>query len=255
MSKELTNLGITLNENGFITSVDLVDIINYFRAIEKTKAVLQHKDFMKKIKHELKVLESLDLGERNFSLGSYTDKQNQKRPCYLLNKDGMLMMLNSESTIVRYKTVEYINELEEQLKNAKEDKEQLYNVAVSDKELEQRQYEADKVKYALRNVKSLLLDCDYTNLESTVNKILEVQTGLDKKDRYEYYRNMNDTEYKQYVRNYVKNKLNDVMISKPDIMLTIVAKTIQLQLESEAHTTTKRSTSHIISAKDNKSEI
>lgn len=116
MSKELTNLGVTLNNDGFITSVDLVEIINYFRTIEKTKAVLQHKDFMKKIKHELKVLESLDLDERNFSLISYTDKQNREKPCYLLNKDGMLMMLNSESTLVRYKTIEYINKLEEKLK-------------------------------------------------------------------------------------------------------------------------------------------
>ena len=117
MSKELTNLGITLNNDGFITSVDLVEIINYFRDVEKTKAVLQHNDFIKKIRKEIKTLESLGLEPAgNFSFGSYKDKQNQERPCYLLNKDGMLIMLNSESTLVRYKTVEYINKLEEQLK-------------------------------------------------------------------------------------------------------------------------------------------
>ena len=121
MSKELTNLGITLNENGFITSVDLVEIINYFRAIESTeekqKAVLQHKSFMTKIAKELEVLESLGLGgEQNILPSSYINKQNKKQPCYLLNKDGMLMMLNSESTLVRYKTVEYINKLEKKLK-------------------------------------------------------------------------------------------------------------------------------------------
>ena len=57
MSKELTNLNITLSEDGFINSVDLVEIINYFRDIEKTKTMLQHKDFMKKIRKELKTLE------------------------------------------------------------------------------------------------------------------------------------------------------------------------------------------------------
>ena len=116
MSKELTNLGITLNKDGFITSVDLVEIINYFRDVERKETMLQHKDFMTKIRKEIKTLESLGLDERNFSLISYTDKQNREKPCYLLNKDGMLMMLNSESTLVRYKTVEYINKLEKELK-------------------------------------------------------------------------------------------------------------------------------------------
>ena len=123
MSKELTNLGITMSD-GFITSVDLVEIINYFRAFERESGLtgrlqnpLQHKDLLTKIRKEIEVLKNAGLEhEREFTPGSYTDKQNQKRPCYLLNKDGMLMMLNSESTLVRYKTVEYINKLEEQLK-------------------------------------------------------------------------------------------------------------------------------------------
>ena len=124
MSKELTNLGITLNENGFITSVDLVEIINYFRAFERESGLtgrlqnpLHHGDLLKKIRKEIEVLKNAGLEpEGEFAFGSYTDKQNQQRPCYLLNKDGMLMMLNGESALVRYKTVEYINKLEEELK-------------------------------------------------------------------------------------------------------------------------------------------
>ena len=129
MSKELTNLGITLNEDGFITSVDLVEIINYFREEEfnilKDKGLnkknnvtlLTHGDFIKKIKKELEVLKSLGLiGQGNISKSSYINSQNKEQPCFKLNRDGMLQMLNSESTIVRYKTVEYINKLEEQLK-------------------------------------------------------------------------------------------------------------------------------------------
>ena len=268
MENNLTNLGITLNEDGFITSVDLVDIINHFREEEfnilKEKGIskkdevslLMHKNFMAKIKKELEVLESLGLkGELNFKLGLYKDKQNQERPCFKLNRDGMLQMLNSESTIVRAKTIEYINKLEEELKNAKEDNKQLYNVAISDKELEQRQYEADKVKYALRNVKSLLLDCNYTNLENEVNNIINVHTNLKKKDRYEYHRDMNNTEYKQYVRKFVKDKLEEIMVTKKDMLLVMVAKTIQLRLESESHTTTKKSSSHIISAKEKENKV
>lgn len=105
-----------------IKSIELVEIINGFRKIEsetrKSKFIeLRHNDFMTKIKKELEVLKLLDLGgERNFSHGSYIDKQNQARPCFELNRDGMLQMLNSESTLVRYKTIEYINKLESQIK-------------------------------------------------------------------------------------------------------------------------------------------
>jgi phage antirepressor YoqD-like protein len=82
----------------------------------KPKAMLQHKDFLKKIETEVETLKSLDLeGERNFSQSSYVNSQNKTQPCYELNRDSMLMMLNSESTLVRLKTIEYINKLEKQI--------------------------------------------------------------------------------------------------------------------------------------------
>lgn len=112
-----------------ITSVELVDIINDFRKLEsettdKIYVELQHKDFMKKIRKEIEILESLDLGGRgNFSLSSYVNSQNKEQPCYSLNKNGMLQMLNSESALVRYKTIEYINNLEEENRKLKEGQE------------------------------------------------------------------------------------------------------------------------------------
>lgn len=105
-----------------INSVELVEIINQFREIEsstlgKEFKQLQHKDFQKKLRKELDVLSSLGLeGEGNISPSSYTNSQNKKQPCYSLNRDGMLQMLNSESTLVRFKTIEYINKLEEEVK-------------------------------------------------------------------------------------------------------------------------------------------
>lgn len=114
------------NEELRITSLELVDIINQFRKVEsetigKQYKELKHKDFMKKIRKELEVLKTLGLEDKgNFSPGSYIDKQNQERPCYELNRDGMLQMLNSESTLVRYQTIEYINKLEEENKLLRE---------------------------------------------------------------------------------------------------------------------------------------
>lgn len=111
-------------ENGElkIKSTELVDIINDFRKVESETTnsnyvELQHKSFMTKIKNELKVLESLGIGgEQNILPSTYINSQNKVQPCFELNRDGMLQMLNSESALVRYKTIEYINKLEEQVK-------------------------------------------------------------------------------------------------------------------------------------------
>jgi hypothetical protein len=112
-----------------ITSVELVDIINDFRKLESesTKRVyveLQHSDFMKKIRKELYVLKALGVDNGgNISLVEYRDSKGEIRPCYSLNRDGMLQMLNSESALVRYKTIEYINGLEEENRKLKEGQE------------------------------------------------------------------------------------------------------------------------------------
>ena len=133
MENEL--LKLTNDEELKITSVELVDIINQFRQLESSKAnknyvKLKHNDFMVKIRKELEALNSLGLdGERNFSQSSYINTQNKTQPCFILNRDGMLQMLNSESALVRYKTIEYINKLENKLKAISEESkiEQLQN--------------------------------------------------------------------------------------------------------------------------------
>jgi phage antirepressor YoqD-like protein len=121
----MSNLAIIQNQST-IKSTELVDIINEFRKGEGTITELQHKDFMVKIRKELETLKNLHLeGERNFSLTSYIDSQNRTKPCFELNRDSMLQMLNSESTYVRFKTIEYINKLEEKIVQPK-DLEQLF---------------------------------------------------------------------------------------------------------------------------------
>ena len=166
MSKELTNLGITLNNDGFITSVDLVEIINYFRDVERESGLtgrlqnpLQHSDLLKKIRKEIEVLKNAGLiGQGEFTLSSYINSQNKEQPCYLLNRDGMLMVLNGESTLVRYKTVEYINKLEEKLKQL-----QTPSYMIDDKIARAERWIAEeKQRQALcEKVKKLQLKADY----------------------------------------------------------------------------------------------
>ena len=112
----MNNLTIIDNQSK-IKSIDLVEIINQFRLLEEGKAELRHDNFMEKVRKEIEVLKTLGMNSLlNFKESSYINSQNKSQPCFELNRDGMLQMLNSESTYVRYKTIEYINELEKQVK-------------------------------------------------------------------------------------------------------------------------------------------
>lgn len=63
---------------------------------------------------------SKEFTERNFALGSYKDKQNQKRPCYYLTRDGftMLVMGYTGKKALRFKElyIRRFNEMEELIK-------------------------------------------------------------------------------------------------------------------------------------------
>lgn len=104
-----------------IKSMELVEIINDFRKLEseaggKKYFELKHKEFMRKIRNEIDKLKRVGINDqRSFTLVKYVDKKGEERPCYELNRDGMLQMLNSESALVRYKTIEYIRALEERV--------------------------------------------------------------------------------------------------------------------------------------------
>lgn len=98
-----------------MTSLEVVDLINRFRVEEGNTTVKRHADFLASIETEVKTLENVGIStKRNFSLSSYI-KGNRSYKMYILNRDGILQMLNKESAIVRYKTVQYINALEDRL--------------------------------------------------------------------------------------------------------------------------------------------
>lgn len=99
-----------------ITSVELVELINTFRKEEGNTVEKEHYDLIKSINKEVEALKNAGIAQGNFSVGSYKDKQNQERPCYSMNKAGALQMLNKESAVVRYKTVQYIDALEGRIK-------------------------------------------------------------------------------------------------------------------------------------------
>ena len=106
-----------LNTEITMTSLEVVDLINKFREEEGNRAALKHYDFMKSIRKELESLANagVEVAERNISVGSYVDKQNQQRPCYKMSRSWVMQMCNKESALVRYKTQQYIEALEQAL--------------------------------------------------------------------------------------------------------------------------------------------
>jgi phage regulatory protein, rha family len=64
---------------------------------------------------------SKEFAERNFALGSYKDKQNKKRPCYYLTRDGftILVMGYTGKKALRFKElyIKRFNEMEELIKS------------------------------------------------------------------------------------------------------------------------------------------
>ena len=99
-------------------SPEVVDMINRFRAEEGNRKVLRHKNFMASTKKEIEALKNagVEVNGLNIKLVEYTDKKGEKRPCYKMSKSWVLQMCNKESALVRFKTQQYIEALENRLK-------------------------------------------------------------------------------------------------------------------------------------------
>lgn len=69
------------------------------------------------IKNEIEVLNNLGITPQNFVERTYINPKGNNYPCYVLNDEGMLQILNKESTFVRYKTTKLIKELKEENAN------------------------------------------------------------------------------------------------------------------------------------------
>ena len=119
-----------MNSEIKMTSKEVVDLINEFRAEEGNRKELQHKDFMKSIRKELESLANagVEVNERNISPVEYIDNKGKKRPCYQMDRSWILKMCSKESALVRYKTQQYIEALEKA--NLKLDKKQELQLAI-----------------------------------------------------------------------------------------------------------------------------
>lgn len=107
-----------LNNEVRITSVELVELINQFRVEEGNLASKRHDVLLRDIRNEIDTLTKAGINAHNFVEVSYTDGKGEERPCFSMNKAGVLQILNKESAVVRFKTVQYIEKLQKEKKDS-----------------------------------------------------------------------------------------------------------------------------------------
>lgn len=72
----------------------------------------KHAHVMRDIRNESEKLG--ELSEGLFTESTYTDKQNQQRPCYTLTKRGAMQLALKYDAITRYKILDHVEKLEEE---------------------------------------------------------------------------------------------------------------------------------------------
>lgn len=99
---------ILRNQKKYISSLELLEEINFFRKQEGNRTKLKHNDLLKIIRDEF----GEEIAEGNISLGSYKDKQNQLRPMFELTISQAKQVLVRESKVVRKAVIKKLDEIE-----------------------------------------------------------------------------------------------------------------------------------------------
>ncbi|MCR1851106.1 ORF6C domain-containing protein [Paeniclostridium sordellii] len=137
-----------------MTSLELVYIINKFREEEGNRTLKRHDDMLKSIRKEIELLENAGIKDvGNFSEISYKDSYDRRKPCYKMNKAGIMQMLNKESALVRYKTQQYIERLENRLKQPSKRLSPMQLLKLQYKALEEQDQKIEEVKEDLKDFK------------------------------------------------------------------------------------------------------
>jgi hypothetical protein len=101
-----------LVKNESITSLQLLEKINDFREKENNRKNLRHKDLLAVIRNEFEQ----EITERKISLSEYRDKTGRKLPMFILTLSQAKQVLVRESKFVRRAVIQYIEKLENYIK-------------------------------------------------------------------------------------------------------------------------------------------
>lgn len=113
-NKQLEKLN---HKNGYITSLELLEQINFFRKQDGNKTELQHKTLLEIIRDEF----DEEIREQKILLSFYKKETGngaiREYPMYILTYDQGKQVLIRESVAVRKAVIKYIKSLEEKTKN------------------------------------------------------------------------------------------------------------------------------------------
>lgn len=101
-----------------MTSLELVEQINFFREKEGSKNKLLHKNLMAVIRDEFQE----EINELKIQPVEYRDKKGEKRPMFILTLSQAKQVLVRESKYVRRAIIQYIEKLEQALRKPKQTK-------------------------------------------------------------------------------------------------------------------------------------
>lgn len=216
----------------------------------------QHKHVIEKIRNYIDLIP--EINGSNFRLVEYVDSKGEKRPMYDMDRQGFSMLVNkftgNKATIFTYKYMMAFERLAELVELLSQENDEFYQIAISDEGQLEREYKADKIKYAVRNIEMILYSVKYTELEDTINKIINIHTHLKKKDRYEYHKGLTNTEYKKRIMAIIDEKLDKILLKQTDMLYHTVAQQLQKNLKDMYIETTNCSTSQMISNRDRRIE-
>lgn len=151
-----------MKEKKEISSLELVEQINFFRREEGKKTDLQHKDLLKIIRSEFEE----EIGEGKISPIYYTDSQNRRQPMFMLSLSQSKQVLLRESKFVRKGIIKFIDSIEEKV-------------------LELKQAEKVEVNFqALKHISDLMGYND--NSKAIMSNRLIDSLGLEKSLKIEY---------------------------------------------------------------------
>ncbi len=104
-----------------MTSLELVEQINFFREKEGSKNKLLHKNLMAVIRDEFQE----EINELKIQPVEYRDKKGEKRPMFILTLSQAKQVLVRESKYVRRAIIQYIEKLEQALRKPRQEQTKL----------------------------------------------------------------------------------------------------------------------------------
>lgn len=161
------------NQEATMTSLEVVDLINKFRKEEGNEIIKRHDVLLRDIDNEVEVLKSSNIDAHNFVETSYIDSCNRSKRCYKMNKSGIMQMLNKESALVRHKTQEYIEALENKLKQQVKPLSPMELLELQFKAIKEQEHKIEEVKSEFEDFKGdiPLFQVECKELQALVRKI------------------------------------------------------------------------------------